>query len=235
MGGSILAQVHRQIGDECPDIDAGSIKNLYQAIIQLKREGKILAYHDKSAGGLMTTLSEIAFASHAGLNIDLSSICANTKEVNLHKALFNQEAGIVIQISSEDRIKIREMLCEYNIGSHIIARPQFVDDPNICVHVAGEVVFKEKTAELHKVWSTVSDKIRMQRENPETVQSESEVVHDYTRKAIEYKRTFDVSQHPAHKIIADYHTQGKLKPKVAILRAPGTNGDQEMANKFIMA
>lgn len=92
MGGSILAQVHRQIGDECPDIDAESMKNLYRAMIPLKREGKILAYHDKSAGGLIATLSEMAFASHAGLNIDLSSICANTEEINLHKALFNQEA-----------------------------------------------------------------------------------------------------------------------------------------------
>ena len=61
------------------------------------------------------------------------------------------------------------------------------------------------------------------------------MTHDYSRKAIAYKRTFDVSQHPAHALIADYNAQEKAKPKVAILRAPGTNGDQEMANKFMMA
>lgn len=237
MGGSILAQVHHQIGDECPDIDAESIKNLSRAIIQLKREGKILAYHDRSAGGLMATLSEMAFASHAGLDIDLSGICENTEETHLLKALFNQEAGIVIQISQEDKKRVMDVLGEFDLAhdTHVIARPQFTDNPDISVYHGNHEVFTDKTAELHRVWSTISDKIRMQRENPETVQSESHITHDYSRKAIEYKRTFDVSQHPAHSIISEYHATWKQKPKVAILRAPGTNGDQEMANKFTMA
>lgn len=130
-----------------------------------------------------------------------------------------------------------EVLSEFNLAhdTHTIARHVLEDEPIIRVNHGADEVFADSTSELHKVWSTVSDKIRMQRENPETVQSESEVAHDYSRKAIEYKRTFDVAQHPAHKIIADYNAQGKTKPKVAILRAPGTNGDQEMANKFIMA
>jgi len=207
MGGSILAQVHRQIGDECPDIDAESIKNLYIAIIQLKREGKILAYHDRSSGGLMATLSEMAFASHAGLDIDLSGICQNTEEINLLKALFNQEAGIVIQIAQEDRVRIMDLLGEFGLANdtHTIAYPKFTDNPNISIYHAENEVFTDKTAELHRTWSTISDRIRMQRENPETVQSESQITHDYSRKAIEYKRTFDVSQHPAHAIIADYN------------------------------
>ncbi len=96
-------------------------------------------------------------------------------------------------------------------------------------------VFSEKTATLHARWSTISDRIRAQRENPETVQSESQITHDYSRKAIEYKKTFDLENHAAHSIIANYNKSGKQKPKVAILRAPGTNGEKEMANKFIMA
>jgi len=207
MGGSILAQVHHQIGDECPDIDAESIKNLYRAIIQLKREEKILAYHDRSAGGLIATLSEMAFASHAGLDIDLSSICQDMQETSFFKALFNQEAGIVIQISQADRANIMHVLGEFSFAqhTHTIAYPRFVDTPDISIRHAEKIVYTEKTAELHRVWSTISDRIRMQRENPETVQSESQVIHDYSRKAITYKRTFDVSKHPAHALISDYN------------------------------
>ncbi len=237
MGGSILAQMHRQIGNECPDIDADSLKNLYRAIIQLKRTGKILAYHDKSSGGLIATLSEMAFASHAGLNIDLSTICANAEEMSVLHALFNQESGAVIQISAEDREEIMGVFRKFGLENdvHSIARPVFEDNPTIDIRHGEEALFNHKTAELHKAWSTVSDRIRMQRENPETVQSESEVTHDYSRKALEYKRTFDLENHPAHTIIDEYNKSGTQKPKVAILRAPGTNGDQEMANKFMMA
>lgn len=81
----------------------------------------------------------------------------------------------------------------------------------------------------------MSDRIRSQRENPETVRSESEVTHDYSRKAIEYKRTFDLKNHPAHALIDEYNKSGRPKPKVAILCAPGTNGYMEMAYKFLMA
>ena len=112
LGGSILAQVHRQIGDECPDIDANSVKNLYKAIIQLKREGKILAYHDRSAGGLMATLSEMAFASHSGLDIDISTISNTANDSDVLKALFNQEAWIVIQIKSDEIDEVMRVLSE---------------------------------------------------------------------------------------------------------------------------
>ncbi len=164
----------------------------------------------------------MAFASHAGLNIDLSTICANTEEINVLHALFNQESGAVIQISVEDRAEIMAVFAKFGLENnvHSIARPVFEDDPTINIRHGGEGLFNHKTAELHKAWSTVSDRIRMQRENPETVQSESDVVHDYSRKAIEYKRTFDLATHPAHTIIAEYNRSGKPKPKVAILRAP---------------
>lgn len=136
MGGSVLAQVHQQIGNECPDIDAQTIRNLYRAIIQLKREGKILAYHDRSAGGLMATLSEMAFASHAGLDIDLSGICENTEELNLLKALMNQEAGIVIQVADPDRARVLAVLAQFGLAdsTHTIARPKFTEAPDISIH-----------------------------------------------------------------------------------------------------
>lgn len=185
----------------------------------------------------MTTLSEMAFAGHAGLNIDLSGICASAEEMSLLMALFNQESGIVIQIAQEDRERIMHVLGEFGLAqdTYTIAQPIFEDNPKITIRHGEQEVFSDETAHLHKTWSTVSDKIRMQRENPGTVQSESEITHDYSRKAVHHKRTLVLENHPARAIIDDYNQNGKTKPKVAILRAPGTNGDQEMANKFIMA
>ncbi len=236
LGGSILAQIHKQIGNECPDMDAQTIKNLYKAIIQLKREWKILAYHDRSTGWLITTLSEMAFTSHCGLDIDISSIASNSSESAVNQALLNQEWGVVIQISSADKEEILRVLRENHLWAYTIAKPRFVDNPDVIVRHGTTEVFSEKTANLHKRWSAVSDMIRLQRENPETVKSELEVTHDYSRKAIQYHATCDIENHPAKAIIANYNKTGAgPKPKIAILRAPWINGENEMANKFMMA
>ncbi len=220
LGGSILAQVVSQTGAEPPDVDQpADLKNFWDAIQQLGRDGKILAYHDRSDGGLLATIVEMAFAGHTGVDLDVP---------HLHdpfSALFNEELGAVIQVREEDfddvYLALRDRglkACVSRIGT---LNPHFA----LRVKQSGKELLNENLSDLRAVWSDVTRRIQAMRDNPAGAEQEFQLKLDRTNPGVTPKITFDIK--PAKKL--------STKPKVAILREQGVNSQVEMAHAFTRA
>ncbi|SMN01645.1 Phosphoribosylformylglycinamidine synthase, synthetase subunit / Phosphoribosylformylglycinamidine synthase, glutamine amidotransferase subunit [uncultured Candidatus Thioglobus sp.] len=208
LGGSCLAQVYNQIGDIAPNLDSTTVfKKFYTVINQLNKKGLISAYHDRSDGGIITTLLEMAFASHCGLDIIDEDI----------KTLFNEELGCVIQVSSANKSAVASALSTAGLSdcTRVIATINATDSINI-----GD--FSEKRSTLQQLWSKTSYQIAKLRDNPECAKQEFDAVAENTQ-GLQNKLSFDINQAPA--ILTH-------RPKVAILREQGVNGQIEMAAAF---
>ncbi|UXC34451.1 phosphoribosylformylglycinamidine synthase [Cupriavidus gilardii] len=244
LGGSILAQVTQQVGDSVPDVDdAADLRNFFNAIQRLNREGKLLAYHDRSDGGLMATLAEMAFAGHCGLslNVDMLTLdptqeqdygdaknwaqqIAERRNDQTLRALFSEELGAVIQVKLEDRDAVFAALREAGLSacSHVVGKPNGSDQ--IEIYRDAKKVFGAPRAELQRVWSEVSWRIARLRDNPACADSEYELLLDAADPGITPSLTFD----PAEDIAAPFIASG-ARPRVAILREQGVNSQIEMA------
>jgi phosphoribosylformylglycinamidine synthase len=246
LGGSIFAQVTQQIGNDAPDVDnAEQLRAFFAAIQALNNEGAILAYHDKSDGGLWATVCEMVFAGRCGvyLNIDMLTIDAHSKdwgdfkirpeqvkvqrdELTL-KALFNEELGAVIQIRKNDLSAVMEVLRGAGLGSitHMIGKPMAGD--KIEVYRDAKRILSAQRAELQQEWSKVSHNIQQLRDNPAGAQSEFELIADSAHRGLYANLSFDTQQNVA----APFINSG-IKPKVAVLREQGCNSQTEMAYVF---
>jgi len=219
MGGSCLAQVYNQIGNSTPDMDSPSLFAKFFSIInQLNNEGLIEAYHDRSDGGLIVTLLEMAFTSHCGLNIHTSDPIPE---------LFNEELGCVIQVFNRNKKKIINALADAKINSQTIATINKTDE--IFIYQDDKLVFSEKRSILHQSWSSTSFEIAKLRDDPKCAQSENDQLL-LNSKGLIAKPNFDINQH----LSAPYINVGN-KPKIAILREQGINGHIEMAAAFSLA
>ena len=202
MAGSILAQTINQFGDRVPDLDdAQDLLNLVKAISQLRSDNKVLAYHDKSDGGLLATVAEMAFAGHVGvaLNVDMlvnegdgitdsrmetgdsknwaSQVSARRDELTL-KALFNEELGVVIQVRTTERDAVMDVLRQNGLSKYshsigkVIAKPLKAEAASIQIWRDAKAIFSAPLQDLHQVWDSVSWKIAKLRDNPECADSE---------------------------------------------------------------
>jgi phosphoribosylformylglycinamidine synthase len=233
LGGSIFAQVTRQIGNKTPDADsAGDLKNFFASIQALIAEDKILAYHDRSDGGLFTTISEMAFAGHVGVTLSIPG-------ENPLAYLFNEELGAVIQINAADHDFVIGILKKHNLANctHNIGKPNDTDTIEIVTqqkNSASPRLCGEKTAfsrvELQRVWSEVSWRISRLRENPACADGEYNTLLDTNDPGMQPKLTFDLE----HDIAAPFIAKG-ARPKMAILREQGVNSHIEMACAFTKA
>jgi phosphoribosylformylglycinamidine synthase len=208
MGGSCLAQVYNQIGKIAPNLDDATLfKNFFTTINQLNKEGLISAYHDRSDGGVITTLLEMAFATHCGLDIFESDI--NT--------LFNEELGCVIQVENNNKAAVENALAQAGLidCTRTIAHINQTDTINIDN-------FSEQRSTLQQLWSKTSYEIAKLRDNPECAKQEFDLIGQ-TTTGLQIHPSFDINQTPA------ILTQ---RPKVAILREQGVNGQIEMAAAF---
>ena len=219
MGGSCLAQVYNQIGNSTPDMDSPSLfAKFFLTINQLNNEGLIEAYHDRSDGGLIVTLLEMAFTSHCGLNIHTSDPIPE---------LFNEELGCVIQVFNRNKKKIINALADAKINSQTIATINKTDE--IFIYQDDKLVFSEKRSILHQSWSSTSFEIAKLRDDPKCAQSENDQLL-LDSKGLIANPNFDINQH----LSAPYINVGN-KPKIAILREQGINGHIEMAAAFSLA
>jgi len=226
MGGSALAQVYRQIGDESPDLDdTDSFKSFFSVIQELNVNGKLLAYHDRSDGGLFTTLLEMSFAGHCGLNVDLNNLCIDKEDIL--PALFNEELGAVIQIKKSDHDAVFTYLKEMNLESmsHIIAHPTQID--RVDFNFNHSIVLSNTRTQFHRAWSETSYQMQKLRDNPKCAQEEYDALLKTGNPGLHYEVGFDVSED----ITAPYINKG-AKPAMAILREQGVNGQVEMAAAF---
>ena len=231
MGGSAFGQVYNNMTGDAPDLDdTGRLKAFYNMIQQLVAEDKLLAYHDRSDGGLFATLVEMAFAARCGLNVDLTSLVANQTDVNEASicALFNEELGAVIQIAKQDVAAVEALFKEADLALHTVAT--IGTDEKIVIRNQAGIVLEQNRADLQRAWQETSHAIQRLRDNPACADSEFALIGDNERSALFADVKFDVNED----IAAPFVNSG-AKPKIAILREQGVNGQIEMAAAFTRA
>ena len=246
MAGSILAQVAGQLGEDVPDMaGAETLRSFFATMRALIDSGIVLAYHDRSDGGLFTTVCEMAFAGRCGVSINLDlltidphaadwgdfkirpeQVAVQRNELTL-KALFNEEAGAVIQVPSAERDAVMQVLRGAGLSkhAHVIGMPNTSDE--IEIYRDAKKIWGRARADLAKRWSEVSWRIASQRDNPACAQAEYQQWDD----AQDPGMSAVVSFNPQEDIAAPFIASG-ARPKVAILREQGCNSQVEMAWAF---
>lgn len=244
LAASACAQVLKQTGNDVPDVDsAEDLTALFNAIQQLNREQKILAYHDRSDGGLFTTLCEMAFASRMGLDINVDILAmdighaadsgeaknwagqiAERRNEQTIRALFNEELGAVIQVRADQKSAVMDVLRQFNLGacSHIIGKP--TSGADIVITRDAKEIFRQSRTELHQIWSKTSWQLARLRDNPACADAEYARIADVTDPGMQPKLTFD----PQDDIAAPFIATG-VRPRIAILREQGVNSHVETA------
>ena len=231
MGGSAFGQVYNNMTGDAPDLDdTGRLKAFYNVIQQLVAEDKLLAYHDRSDGGLFAALVEMAFAGRIGVNVDLTSLVANQADINEAsiRALFNEELGAVIQIAKQDVAAVEALFKEADLSLHTVAT--IGTDEKIVIRNQAGIVLEQNRADLQRAWQETSHAIQRLRDNPACADSEFALIDDNERSALFADVKFNVNED----IAAPFINSG-AKPKIAILREQGVNGQIEMAAAFTRA
>ena len=219
LGGSALAQVYGATGDLTPDVVAAAdLKHFFSAIQQLNQQGLLLAYHDRSDGGVLTTLCEMLFAARCGAQIELQGDVA--------AALFNEELGALVQIRRGDRDAVLSALTKTGL-QHCAVVGAVNPGSRLVVKVGGDTVLDESRIDLHRAWSETTYRMQLLRDNPDCAQQEYDRLLDAGDPGITTRLTFD----PNEDIAAPFIHRG-AKPRVAILREQGVNGQIEMAAAF---
>ncbi|OGL35150.1 phosphoribosylformylglycinamidine synthase [Candidatus Saccharibacteria bacterium RIFCSPHIGHO2_12_FULL_47_16b] len=214
LGGSSLAQVYNQLGNDCPDIEPDALKKFFEVITKLKKQNKILAYHDRSDGGLLATTAEMSFAGRVGFDIDISDLPGSTIE-----KLFNEELGVVVQVTKKDVEAVLD-----SFGEHAYQIGQPTKNQAIIIRDHGKVVYKNTRARLEKIWAETSYLVQKLRDNPKLADQEYKTISDDKDPGLNVKESFRSSTR-----------RYRTTPKVAILREQGVNGQVEMAAGFMDA
>ena len=251
LGGSALAQVYGVSGDLAPDAEAESLKAFFVAIQALNREGRILAYHDRSDGGLWACVCEMSFASHVGVSLNLDGLCYDPlmndvdgierlpqmvdgrMQDRLITALFNEELGAVLQIRREDRAAVMQALRDAGLSpcTHVIGTTNSADEVRVWRNA--KLVFSAPRSDLQRIWSETGFQIARLRDDPLCAQEEFDALLDAgnpglsmtlaSSAAVAGSQSAAPSAGPA--ILGQ-------RPRIAILREQGVNGHVEMAAAF---
>jgi phosphoribosylformylglycinamidine synthase len=221
MGGSSLAQVFNQIGNEAPDLDNPKLfAKFFSAMNTFNKAGLISAFHDRSDGGALVTLLEMAFASRCGLDIKVSDPIAD---------LFNEELGCIIQVTNHNKATVLKELAKIGLKDHTKSIAKINGSDEIIIYHNDLKVYADRRDNLQGLWSSTSYQISKIRDNPECAKSENSELSK-TSSGLITSPSFDINA----AITAPYINQG-VKPKIAILREQGINGHIEMAAAFSKA
>ncbi len=220
LGGSILAQVYKQVGDDSPDVDdVQEFKSLLLAVQELVEKNLTLACHDRSDGGTITAIAEMCFAGHCGADISLTS-----GGQGVLGSLFSEEIGLLLQVNRSDLDTVQQIFADHGVA-HLVSEVASVkDELDISVTVDGSPVFQQSMIELKRLWWQTSYHMQRLRDNPDCAEQELALVTSPADPGIQCDLSFD----PADNIISSLST----KPKLAILREQGVNGHVEMAAAF---
>lgn len=246
LGGSCLAQVFGHLGgDECPDVeDADTLRAFFNACHTLKQlrveqrgeDSLILAYHDRSDGGLIATLAEMAFAGHAGVKVSLDGYLGATS-ANPVAGLFNEELGAVMQVRTRDLKAVAAVLVQAGLTAdclHVLG--QVTVDQMIDVQAGGTTLLSASRASLQRAWSETSFRMQARRDNALTAQSEFALITDEADGP--HTLSYDLTYTPGDDYLGPLKPSLVplgVRPKVAILREQGVNGQIEMAFAFDQA
>lgn len=227
LGGSCLAQVYKQLGNETPDVDdALTLKGFFNAMQALVRDETLIAYHDISDGGLFTTVCEMAFAGHTGVDIDISKLNGDNVSV-----LFNEELGAVIQIRESDVDVVNAVLSEHGIDDCCTDIGRINNEDTIRFTRDETVILENSRTYYRTTWAQTTYKMQSLRDNPACAQEEHDVKFDTEDPGLQADLSFDINED----IVADLIAKDALKgtnPRIAILREQGVNSHVEMAAAF---
>jgi len=231
LGGSALAQVHGALGETPPDVDDPlALKAFIEAMIELREAGRVLAYHDRSDGGLFVTLCEMAFAAGTGLGVCLDGLAENALG-----ALFNEELGAVLQVKHSDVDAVFAAFEARGLrrgpGGHLHRLGAPRTDDRIVLELEGREFFSETRTALRVLWSETTYRMQALRDNSRAAEEAFEKAADATDRGLSPSLTFDPDDDPAR----PYLTGTSERPRVAILREQGVNGQVEMAAAFTQA
>ncbi|MFB9886806.1 phosphoribosylformylglycinamidine synthase [Balneatrix alpica] len=226
LGGSALAQVFDQLGDSCPDVnDAAELKGFFDAIQSLNQQGLLLAYHDRSDGGLFATAAEMAFAGHTGVEIELSGLAQSPEQ--LLSVLFSEELGALLQVRQADVTEVLRQLSAHGLADASQLVGGLSDDDMIRFTFEGEEVLVDSRSDYQRLWAETSYRIQALRDNAECAQEEFDALLDVNDPGLHVALSYDVNDNIAAPFIAT-----GVRPSVAILREQGVNGHVEMAAAF---
>jgi phosphoribosylformylglycinamidine synthase len=219
LGGSALAQVYSQVGSEPADLDdPHRLVNFAAALADLRAAGVVLAYHDRSDGGLFVTLTEMAFAGHCGVDVALPAARGSVLA-----QLFAEEPGAVIQVKASDDARIAAVFASHNLGAHTLRIGTPTSDLRVKLEV-GDALFDEAWVDLRSAWSETSWQLRRLRDEPKCADQEYAAATDVSDPGISVALAFD----PEEDIAAPYISRG-VRPAVAVLREQGVNSQVETA------
>ena len=221
LGASALAQVYKQLGHRGPDLDDPEmVKRFFTTLQELNRDGLLLAYHDRSDGGLLVTLLEMAFAGRCGLDINIAGVGVDDLAV-----LFSEELGAVLQVGHTDTDDVLNVLEGAGLGHHTYVLGAVTEDQQIRFRHGDEILLEGSRGRFQEVWSETTLAMQSLRDNPECAQEEFERIAKQD-PGLSAQLTFE----PEQDIAAPY-IEG-ARPRMAILREQGVNGQIEMAASF---
>jgi phosphoribosylformylglycinamidine synthase len=226
LGGSALAQAYGALGNGCPDIDdPRHLAGFFAAIRALANDGRIVAYHDRSDGGLFTVLCEMMFAAHVG--VDLAFDFEDADQAWLLRALFNEEAGAVIQARCADAGTVRRVFAGHGLEGALTRIGTVTADDRLQITLNGTEVYSETRVTLQRMWSETTFRMQQLRDNPECARQEYDHIVDADDPGLDPRLTFAIDDDVAAPFIAH-----GARPRVAVLREQGINGQVEMAAAF---
>ncbi|WP_263261094.1 phosphoribosylformylglycinamidine synthase [Pseudomonas sp. RIT-PI-S] len=226
MGASILAQVHGKLGQSAPDVDDAEDLKAFFAVIQgLNADGHLLAYHDRSDGGLLVTALEMAFAGHCGLELRLDTLAQAREEAAA--VLFNEELGAVIQVRHDATPEILTQFSAAGLEDCVMVIGKPVNNGHVTIRLAEETLFEGERRLLQRQWAETSYRIQRLRDNASCADQEFDTLLEEDNPGLHAKLSFDVNEN----VSAPYIKTG-VRPKVAVLREQGVNGQVEMAAAF---
>jgi phosphoribosylformylglycinamidine synthase len=218
LGGSALAQVYAQIGDSTPDLDdAQQLRQAFALIQSLNQDGRLLAYHDRSDGGLLVTVAEMAFSGHCGATLQIAALGKDPVA-----ALFAEELGAVLQVRADDVAAVLAAAAAAGVTAHEIGA--VVVEDVISVDAGEQRLYTEARSALHRRWAETSYRIAALRDDPECAAEEFESIGAADDPGLRVALSFDPAEGVAPALVS--------RPKVAILREQGVNSQYEMAYAF---
>lgn len=224
LGGSVLAQVYGQLGDEAPDLDiAARLRAFFTLVQRLHAEDLLVAYHDIADGGLFVTLAEMAFASRCGIDIAMPDTADDALA-----ALFAEELGAVVQVAADAAAGVIAAARQADIGASVIGAP--VAGTRVRIRRGSATLLDESRIDLHAAWSATTHAMQRLRDNPQAADEEHARLRDPDDPGLVPALTFDLHDDPAAPFVAH-----GSRPRVAVLREQGVNGQVEMAAAFTRA
>ncbi|CAI8260225.1 MAG: Phosphoribosylformylglycinamidine synthase [Opitutia bacterium UBA7350] len=231
LGGSTLAQVYNQLGDTVPDLDDPDLFRAFFDTMQVfLKEKTLLSYHDRSDGGLLATISEMAIAGRTGMRLSLDSLVLDANQDAILAALFTEELGAVLEVDPSNLESVTAVLKAHGLSKICHNIGETVENQSFVINLQGRLIYESTLSLLNAQWSEMTYQMQAKRDNPVCAKEEYEAQTQAENAGILIQPKYDAE---AERIVhAERFSIGGVRPRIAVLREQGTNGQNEMAFAF---